>query len=645
LFLRSRFLVFRHDFSPELLFRRNIGEVSSFRLDQGQGDGEPLIEMCPREKRTNMAFDLPADEMSLTIGEGQPPRALSLEDLDRRLRGQFGLAMGGQSLWAGYEAWSDWAFHLAVSPGRQVELWRQAWRNGLKLGMQAYEAGPQSSWAFQPRHGDRRFRDPAWLNPPFSLLAQTQLALEAQWEAATTGVRGVSDHHQRQTEFLGRFALNALAPTNFAWTNPRVIEAARETFGANFIKGAGLFAEDAGRLAHSEGLTGLEAFQPGKTMAMTKGKVIYRNALMELIQYEPTTPTVHPEPILIAPAWIMKYYILDLTPVDSLVRYLVDQGFTVFIISWRNPGQALRDTSFEDYRREGVLAALDVVGRVVPGEKIHAVGYCLGGTVLSIEAAILNRDGDDRLASLSLLAAQTDFQDAGDLLLFIDDSQLALLEDMMRVQGYLDEPQMAGAFYALRANEMVFAKFVERYLLGEPSPPTPLDAWLADATRMPARMHGEYLRQLFLENRFSHGGYQADGRAVAVKDLKTPTFALGAERDYIAPWKSVYKIVLYSSADTTFVLTGGGHNSSVVSPPNKAGAYYYVGGDQTGKSYEEPELWLKDAVRRQGSWWPEWMSWLKARSESGRVAPPTMGNPKSGMKPMEAAPGRYVHET
>ena len=280
------------------------------------------------------------------------------------------------------------------------------------------------------------------------------------------------------------------------------------------------------------------------------------------------------------------------------------------------------------------MTAIDVISGIVPGRKLHAVGYCLGGTILAIAAAAMDRDHDDRLASLSLLAAQTDFEEAGELMLFIDESQLALLEDIMHVQGFLETRQMAGAFYVLRANEMIFAQFVERYLLGEPRAPSDLDAWLADPTRMPARMHSEYLRQLFLDNSFAHGKYLVDGRAVALKDIKTSVFALGAERDHIAPWRSVYNIELYSSADTEFVLTGGGHNSSVVSPPGKAGAYYRVSTCDPSDKYVDPDTWLASASQKQGSWWPEWIRWLDAHSSSVRVTPSFLSNTDGGLPPM-----------
>ena len=421
-----------------------------------------------------------------------------------------------------------------------------------------------------PKSDDRRFRDPSWKRPPFSLLAQAQLAAEAQWHAATRDIPGMGRHHAKRVDFLGSFMLNALAPVNFAWTNPAVLDAAWRTAGANFAAGASLFAEDIARLARGEQLKGLEEFKIGENIALTEGKVVFRNELMELIQYAPTTRQLREEPLLIVPAWIMKYYVLDLSPDNSLVRYLVDQGFTVFMISWKNPGAELRDTSFDDYRSKGVMTAIDMISEIVPGRKLHAVGYCLGGTILAIAAAAMDRDHDDRLGSLSLLAAQTDFEEAGELMLFIDESQLALLEDMMQVQGFLDTRQMAGAFSVLRANEMIFSQFVQRYLLGEPAPQPTSTPGSPMRRACPHECTASTCGQLFLDNSFAHGNYLVDGRAVALKDIKTPIFALGAERDHIAPWRSVYKMELYSSADTEFILTGGGHNSSVVSPPGKS---------------------------------------------------------------------------
>jgi polyhydroxyalkanoate synthase len=538
------------------------------------------------------------------------------------------------------QAWEDWWFHLALSPGRQAEL---AWSWAERMSAIA-KAAAGKDWAIKPDGADRRFRSEAWKTWPFNVLAQLHLAAEHQWQDATSDIRGVASHHARRVQFMGRFLLNALAPVNFAVSNPDVVHRSLSSAGANFAAGASLFAEDVLRLARNEKLKGMDHWRVGKTMAVSPGKVVFRNHLMELIQYEPTTATVRREPILIVPAWIMKFYILDLTPEDSLVRFLVAQGFTVFMISWKNPDRSFAQIGFEDYRRDGVMAAFDAIGQITPQQKIHAVGYCLGGTTLAIAAAAMDRDRDDRIKTLTLLAAQTDFEEAGELLLFIDESQLALLEDMMHVAGYLDARRMAGAFYALRANEMLFAKLVERYLLGEPSEPTALDAWLADPTRMPAKMHGEYLRKLFMENRFSHGDYEVGGKAVALKDIRVPIFALGAERDHIAPWRSVYKIELYGSAEKTFVLTGGGHNSSVISPPGKRGAYYWMSHSEAGGDYIDPDAWLDASPRQDGSWWPEWLKWLNSRSSPRRVRPPAMSASELSSS-LADAPGEYVFES
>jgi polyhydroxyalkanoate synthase len=388
---------------------------------------------------------------------------------------------------------------------------------------------------------------------------------------------------------------------------------------------------------------GAEDFVPGKQVAVTPGRVVLRNRLMELIQYAPTTPDVHAEPVLIVPAWIMKYYILDLSPQNSLVHYLVGRGHTVFMISWHNPGEDDRDLGMDDYLRLGVLAALDAVSAIVPDQRINAAGYCLGGTLLAIAAAYLAGRRDERIRSLTLLAAQTDFTEAGELSLFIDDSELDYLEDIMWHQGYLQTRQMAGAFQLLRSNDLIWSRIVNDYLLGQRQPLTDLMAWNADATRMPYRMHSEYLRRLFLKNDLFEGRYRVDDRPVVLADIHVPMFVVATEADHVAPWKSVYKINLVAGADVTFVLTSGGHNAGIVSEPGHRGRRFRMARRTNGDPYLAPDDWVAATPARDGSWWHAWADWLAAAS-SVRTAPPALGAPDQGYAPLDAAPGRYVLE-
>jgi polyhydroxyalkanoate synthase len=548
---------------------------------------------------------------------------------------------GGISPAALANAGSDWFVHLANSPTKLIHLAHMAVADAARLA--AYTTTSLADPATKPLASadrrDPRFRGDDWTTWPFNVMAQGFLLAQDWWDEATTGVRGVERQHEREVRFLARQNLDRLAPANFPWLNPEVIHRTWDEGGMNLVRGAANLAEDWRRLALREKPKGTENFKVGKDVAATPGKVIYRNRLMELIQYEPATKTVYPEPVLIVPAWIMKYYILDLGAKDSLVRYLVSKGHTVFMISWKNPTTDDRDIGLDEYRRLGVMAALDVVAEVMGQCKVHACGYCLGGTLLAIAAAAMARESDDHLATVTLFAAQTDFTEAGELMLFIDESELAYLEDMMWSQGYLDTTQMSGAFQLLRAPDLIWSKIIRDYLLGEEDHLTDLMAWNADATRMPYRMHAEYLRQLFLENRLATGHYEVGGRPIALTDIDTEIFAVGTTRDHIAPWQSVYKIKILTDTDVTFVLAGGGHNAGIVSEPGHPERAYQMMAVCEKAHYTDPESWRRQAPHHKGSWWPAWSKWLAARS-GRRMAPPSMG--VAGRKPLMNAPGRYV---
>jgi polyhydroxyalkanoate synthase len=422
-----------------------------------------------------------------------------------------------------------------------------------------------------------------------------------------------------------------------------VLETTLAQGGMNLIRGAANFVEDWERMIGDKPPVGAEAFRPGRDVAITRGEVVYRNRLIELIQYAPVTERVHAEPMLIVPAWIMKYYILDLSPENSLVKYLVERGHTVFMISWRNPDANDRDLGMGDYLRLGVLEAIDAVQAILPGRKVNAVGYCLGGTLLSIAASYLAQSDGDRLNSVTLLAAQTDFSEAGELTLFIDESQVDYLEDIMWNQGYLHTRQMAGAFQLLRSNDLIWSVIVNQYLMGQRPQMSDLMAWNADATRMPYRMHSEYLRQLFLNNDLFEGRYTVDGRPIALSDVRVPMFVVGTERDHVAPWRSVYKINLVADTEVNFLLASGGHNAGIVSPPGHDHRHYRISRRLPGERYVDPETWYLATPAVGGSWWTVWADWLE-RASGERVAPPPFGAPDNGYLPLCAAPGSYVME-
>ena len=562
------------------------------------------------------------------------------EALDRAQRAALAHVTQGISPYALWSAYLDWATHFAMSPGAQLDLVERMAENAGKLWLYAAArmAGLDPAPPFPPNGWTSFQDDPAWSAMPLDLLRQFHLGLSHLALFAAEAPRGMEAIDQKRVSFVTRHLMDAMAPWSNPFINPDIWTKVMASGGASLMKGLQNVLEDRRREANREPPVGAEAFKVGVSIAATPGQVVFRNELMELICYRPETAAVHAEPVLLVPAWIMKYYILDLSPQNSLVRFLVGRGHTVFIISWRNPTPEDRNIAFDDYRTKGVMAALDAVSQLLPGRGIHACGYCLGGTILSIAAATMARDGDRRLASLSLLAAQTDFSEAGDLMLFVDDSQVAFLEDMMWDQGVLDTKQMAGAFRLLRSNELILSRIIHDYVLGEREPMTDLMAWNADQTRMPYLMHAQYLRGLFLENRLTAGRYAVDGKVIALRDIDAPVFLVGTEKDHIAPWQSVYKFRLFADTEVTFVLTSGGHNAGIVSEPGHAKRSFRIGTSSHDAKYVDPVSWSASAETREGSWWLAWGDWLAAKGSPGMVAPPDM----AALPDLGPAPGRYV---
>ncbi|MGB4357448.1 MAG: alpha/beta fold hydrolase [Limnohabitans sp.] len=539
-------------------------------------------------------------------------------------------------------AFDDWASHLAMNPDEQLKLLQLGVLSAQEWAHYAAQAHDQHCKpCIEPMVHDTRFSHPGWQAWPFNAISQAFLLTQQWWQEATTGVRGVSPHHESVVNFAARQCLDMVSPANFVLTNPEVWQRTQETMGANLRQGFQNWLEEAQRWQRGQPPAGTEAYQVGQQVAITPGQVIYRNHLIELIQYAPSTDQVRPEPVLIVPSWIMKYYILDLSPHNSLIRFLVDQGHTVFAMSWVNPDSDDRDLDMDDYLRMGVVDALEVVCAVVPRQKVHALGYCLGGTLLAIAAAAMARDADDRLASLTLLAAQTDFTEPGELELFIDDSQVAHLEDIMWDRGYLDSSQMASAFQWMNSNDLIWSRLLKHYLLGERAPMSDLMAWNADGTRLPYRMHAEYLRRMFLNNDLASGRYPVHGKPVALTAIQCPIYALGTVHDHVAPWRSVHKLHLLTNVDTTFVLTSGGHNVGIVNPPGVPGRSFQALTRRHDGAYLDPDAWLRAASRHEGSWWTHWLSWLQ--DHSGEPGPlPNMGAPDMGLSPLADAPGHYV---
>jgi len=561
-------------------------------------------------------------------------------DLSRAIREQLATVTGGLAPDVYVNAWWDWYLNIAKEPPKQLEIMQDAVAKALdswSFALRASAGEPISP----ARSGDARFGGEAWSRWPFNIYAHAYRNYVDWFQTAWSNVPGVAPETERTLDFVARNALETLSPANYLATNPELLDETRREAGENLVRGFGNWLEDIQRTLEGKGPSGADRFVVGRDVATTPGKVVLRNELVELIQYAPATPTVYAEPILIIPAWIMKYYILDLSPSNSMVSYLVSQGHTVFMVSWKNPTASDRGLGMDDYLRLGIRDTLDAVANIVAGRKIHSVGYCIGGTLLSIAAAVLGAQGDERLASVTLLAAQQDFSEAGELSVFISPSQLDMLEAVMNRTGVLKSEQMGAAFSLLRSRDLLWAPAVNSYLRGKRDSTNDLMAWNADGTRMPCRMHAEYLRQLYLNNAVAKGEFFADGRRVDLAAIRLPMFVVGTETDHVAPWQSVYKArALTRSVDYTFLLTSGGHNAGIVSGPSHPRRRHRVRRWNNEREILAPQAWIETTPPQAGSWWPVWDAWLVRSSSRERVAPPALGS--AAYRPIADAPGEYV---
>ena len=550
-------------------------------------------------------------------------------------------------------AQADWLMHLATQPAQSLQLALDAQRGAIQWWQDSLT---------QQGNGladgeDLRFSDPAWHQWPYAPMVRAYRGAESWWRDATS-LRGMAPHHQEMARVFARQWLDTLSPANTGLANPEVLRRTLQQSGRNLVSGLAHAVDDSRRAL---GLSPLQAppksppaadagsaqrlYQPGVDVAITPGSVVYRNALIELIQYQPQTGRVAAQPLFIVPSWINKYYILDLSPANSMVRWLVGQGHTVFILSWRNPDEHDALLSLDDYLQLGVFDALAAIRRLVPGESVHTAGYCLGGTLLAIAAAALARPGAvpgagllPALASVSLLAAETDFSEPGEMGVLIDESQVTLLEDMMAERGFLSGSQMGGSFQWLHSRELVWSARVRELWLGERLRPNDLMAWNEDRTRMPAAMHSEYLRRCYLRNELAQSRYPVAGRAVSLADISLPLWVVGTEKDHVSPWKSVYKLHGLCDGELTFVLTNGGHNAGIVSEPGHPGRHFGLHLRRHGDPWISPDDWPAQAMAHSGSWWLAWQDWLEAHSDGRTVAARQI--PASHT--LCAAPGGYV---
>jgi polyhydroxyalkanoate synthase subunit PhaC len=525
-------------------------------------------------------------------------------------------------------------------PQRALELQARLGTSYLDLWAAAVRRmiGEKTEPVVKPDPRDTRFADPEWSSNQFFDFVKQAYLLTANWaDRLVKDARGLDPHTRQKAEFYVRQIANAISPSNFVLTNPELI---RETFASNaenLVRGMQMLAEDIGaghghlKIRQSDA----SMFEVGRNLAITPGKVIYQNDLMQLIQYSPTTEKALKRPLLIVPPWINKYYILDLRPEKSFIKWCVDQGLTVFVISWVNPDARLAKKSFEEYMRDGPFAALDVIGKVTGEDEVHAIGYCVGGTLLAVTLAYLAAKDEDRILSATFFAAQVDFTYAGDLLVFVDEEQVCALERQMEERGFLEGEKMATAFNMLRSNDLIWPYVINNYLKGKAPFPFDLLYWNSDATRMPAANHSFYLRNCYLENKLTKGEMMVGGRTLELHKVKVPIYNLATREDHIAPAKSVFLGSKFFGGPLRYVLAGSGHIAGVINPPAVQKYGYWTGGPPEGTL----DQWIQRAEQYPGSWWPDWLKWIKDQ-DPAEVAARTPGGDK--FSAIEDAPGSYV---
>ena len=539
------------------------------------------------------------------------------------------------------QAYSDWWEAVAKNPQKVMEANMAFWQKSLELTQQAMFGfmGADTAPVIETPKSDRRFSHEDWANKPiFDVIKQSYLLTSDWMRKVVASAEGLDEHTSERVKFFTERMLDAMSPTNFALTNPAVIEKIRETKGANLVHGLKNMLEDleAGKGQLKIRMTDASAFELGKNVAATPGKVVFQNRMFQLLEYTPTTEQVLKRPLLIVPPWINKFYIMDLQPKNSLLKWLVDQGHTVYVISWVNPDETYAETGFEDYITDGVLKALDAIQYDTGESEINAIGYCIGGTLLASSLAYMQATGDTRIKSATFFTTMLNFANPGELGLFIDDEQIKGLEGKMQETGYLDGSTMAGTFNLLRANDLIWSFYINNYLLGNDPRPFDLLYWNSDSTRMPAKMHSWYLRNLYLNNQLCQPkALNVHGVPLDLTSIDIPACFISAVEDHIAPWQSTYSGARMFGGKTRFILGGSGHIAGIINPPGANKYNYRV----TDELPEDGEAWAKQAAVNAGSWWPEWDRWVRAL-DNAQVAARVPGQGK--LAAIEDAPGTYV---